>query len=453
MTLAPRPATQRHGPEAGVALPIALMGMLLIAALGAGIWMSVAVGARSVENRKISSAAVQLAEGGAAHAIHVLRDHLDETSFSELLIGDDGIADTEDDGRLIGFGLDSSLMVPEEGIDLPTGTYEVLLLDDPAEIDGDETVDTNLRILVRAVGRTPDGGAATIDVVVNDGPSSFVPSFVADGDLYVGGNPTLVGSCGGVHGNESVFVSGNLTVTQTVAAVDTVTVSGSIERPDGTSVSPTVHATAIEVPDYPNPIAEFCTPDEADYMLQADGYALRVSDSTLHDGRVNKVFGWKRNSESPVGWTFTGSGGDPGTYCVAGNASISGNPDGGGGPLSMTIIASKSIDISGNPQIRADHSEDILLMAGSDVRINGNLAGDPGDYSGLIYARAQCDLRGNAHISSRVLCNDQNNASGAFNLVDQNGLGGNVELDYDCAATTGLTGPREAVSWSQRLGG
>lgn len=441
------------GPEDGVALPVALFGIILVAVLGAGIWVSTSISARSVENRKTSTEAVQLAEAGAAHAIHVLRDHLDNENFTSILRGDDGTAGTSDDGLLVGYGLSSELEIPASGRALGDGTYKVEVIDDPAELDGDPTTDTNKRVLIRSSATTSRSGSATIDVVLNDGPNAFVPSIVTDGPLLVEGNPRLIGSCGGIHSNLQTDVTGDVTVSTEVASSDTVIVSGSITRPDGTTVAPRHHETQVEVTDYSNPYNEFCSSGEADYVLQSDGYVLETSTGTLYDARTQKQFGWQQVDTGPIEWELGGSTGYPGTYCVQGNAEIAGSPDdGSGGALDMTVIATKSIDVSGNPQIRSSHPQDILLVAGSDLRISGNVLGDPGDYTGLIYARAQCDLHGNAQISSRVLCKNANNASGAYNLIDGNAIGGNVELDYDCAATTGVSGPREAVSWSQRVG-
>ncbi len=438
--------------QSGVALPIALLGIILIGGLAAGVWMSVAIGARSVENRHVSAEAVQIAEAGVAHAILLLREDLVDEEFTEILRGSDGSWGTADDGVLAGWGLSSDMEIPADGRSLGGGTYTVHIVDDPADIDGDPSTDSNFRVLLKVTGTAPNGGEAGIEVVVNDGTAAFVPSFVLEGDLEVDGNPSLIGSCGGIHSNANVNVGGDLTVTQTVAASDTVTVSGSITRPDGTPVTPQVNQPGVSIPDYSNPITEFCSAGEADYVLRSDGYIEETATGSLYDARSSKVFGWTRSGDSPTNWVLEGNSTNSGTYCAHGNVEIAGNPDGGSGPLELTVIASKSIDVSGNPQIKAHHDEDILLMAGSDVRIAGNVSGDPGDYSGLIYARAQCDLRGNANISSRVLCRNGNNASGAHNLVDQNGLGGNVVLDYSCSATTGVKGPRQAMSWAQRLG-
>lgn len=439
-----------HRSDSGIALPIALLAILLITVLGAGIWMTVSIGARSTFNRQDSADAVQLAEAGVAHAELLLRQQLDTLDFSRILRGSDNVAGNGDDGILAGFGLASDEQIPTGGRPLGGGLYRVVIKDDRGDLDGDPNNDSNLRVMIRSTGVSASGARALVEAVVNDGEAAFVPSMVTEGDLTVDGNPTLVGSCGGVHSNDDVYVSGTLTVTQTVAAADSVTVSGSIVRPDGTPVTPQENKPGVQIPDYPNPTTTFCSNGEADYYLQADGWILRTSDNSLHDARTSKQFGWLRTAETPTKWELAGNAGYPGTYCVSGNVLISGNPDAGSGaPLSLTVIASKSIEVTGNPKITADHPDDILLMAGSDVKISGNLAGDPGDYSGLIYARAQCDLRGNANISSRVLCKNGNNASGAFNLVDVNGLGGNVLLDYDCNATVGVRGPRRVYSWAQ----
>jgi hypothetical protein len=97
---------------------------------------------------------------------------------------------------------------------------------------------------------------------------------------------------------------------------------------------------------------------------------------------------------------MVGAAGSPGTYCVTGNASITGG-GAAGAPMSLSVLATGSIALAGNPYLLPDHPEGILLMAAGDVSVGGT----PGStYSGLVYAGAQCAAAGNATLSGQLLC-------------------------------------------------
>jgi hypothetical protein len=443
----------------GLALPAAIFGMLMLSLLGAAIWTAIDVSAKSAGNRWESAAALQFAEAGAAHALGILRNELADTSYTRLLLGSDNLPLTADDGRITGYGLPSDRRIPATGAEVGTGTYTVLLIDDPADMsplpDALPLVDTNEKIVMRCTGTTSRGGSATIDALVTKVASGGLnlTAVVIDGPFTISGNPNVLGTCGGVYANSILVVSGTLTVADSVQSADEVTVSGSIEDPDGDPVTPLEDQPPVAVPDYNNPTATHC--GTADYVLQADGWVKQNSTGLLFDATSSAKFNWKRSSSGPVVWeTASDVTTWPGTFCVFGNVKIGNNMgESTGIPFAMSIIASGSIEISGNPLLKAEDPSGILLMAKGDVKISGNPVGGAQNYDGLIYARDQCEISGNPRVKAQLICKNQSSGGGSMNLVSENKISGDVDLTYDCnsiAATSG-TLVRRVVSWSQRF--
>lgn len=440
--------TRLHA-ESGVALPTALFAIVMITILVAGIWVSVDVSARSTQNREESLKAIQIAEAGAHHALAVLNEELADTTYTRLLQGDDGLPLTDDDGYLVGFGLDSGVEIPADGIAFADGTYTVRIVNDPADPTTD-VLDTNDRIMLRCTGTTNRGGIAVVEAVLGENVSDpDDPIVVVDGDLMISGNPRLLGSCGLVHANDDLTVSGDVVVEQYVSASDQVTVNGSAELPDGEDAPRKEDQPTIAVEDINNPLATHC--DDADYILQSNGYIERTSDGSLHDARSDAKFGWKRAGTGPTMWDYDSDDGYPGTFCVHGNAKMGKNPgEGEASPVSMSIIASGSIEVSGNPYLTADSETGYLFIAAGDLKLNGNMTGG----SGKMYARHQCDISGNPVLSTQISCKNRTGGSGVKNLVNQNKISGAPRLDWDCAAggASGDGPKRSVVSWSQRFG-
>lgn len=449
----PRISTRHLRSDAGMALPAALFALLIMAILSAGIWAAQEPVARSTDNREEGMRAMQLAEAGAAHAIGVLRTELADTTFTSLLVGPDGLASTEDDGRLTGYGLDSTIQIPPGGVTLGGGTYSVQIVNDPADTAG-ATLDTNERVLLRCVGVTPRGGRAVIDAVIMEAVTEeALPLILIDGPLTISGDPKLLGTCGGVHTNGDLSISGNVVVQEFVSSAGDINVSGSVDLPDGTDAPQLENQPSQSVEDIPDPLATHCA--DADYILQSNGEVLRTSDNTLHIATSSEKFGWKRSGTSPTMWDYSGSGSNPGTFCVQGNATISGNPgESSTDPISMSIIASGSIEISGNPSLVADSETGFLLLAGGDLKINGNPIGTKANYTGRMYARHQCDFSGNMETKSQIVCKNLSGGSGIKDLVSENKISGNPQDTFDCPSGAGGAGTDHRIifSWAQRFG-
>ncbi len=398
--------------------------------LSGGVWVLTEQSTRVSYNREEAARAMMLAEAGASHAVAVLRSDLQGVGYDNLLKGSDNADSTSDDGLIVGYGLATNL---EIRVSYGGGTYSVQIIDDPAATeDGDPLNDTNSRVVVRCTGISRTGAVATIDAIVG-GNSISLPAIASNGDLNISGNPEIgAGACGSVHANGDLDVNGNPDIQGTATA--TGSASG-----NGTQGG----HPAVEIPDYA--YSDFCN-SSADYILQSDGYVLRVSDMTLHNATSNEKFGWKRASDSPVLWDQDDDPED-GVFCIEGNAKVGGNPDG----MSVSLIASGSLEISGNPDFDAPaHPDGLLFYAGGDLKVNGN----PGtNYQGLVYARSQCETSGNPTVLGSLLCLDEPNAPGTIDLISENKINGNPTFTYDCGGmASSAPGPRRYTSWYPVIG-
>lgn len=431
--------------RAGLALPTALLALVVVSLLCLGLFQMTDLEARASRNRERAARAMHLAEAGAAHALAVLRANLRDTSMTRLLQGASP-SNTSDDGYLDGYGLAESLRIPQGGRATAAGTYYVRLVDDPADTDGNPKTDANRRIVARCKGATTDGAVAELDAII---ALMTLPSVAVDGSLTLNGSPELVGVCGGAHGNQVVLVSGNPEITGRITATDTVVLQGgTIEDTLDNPVLPLHHQPPQEIPaldptDYRS---------SADYVLQSNGWVLRVADGQLFDARGSGKFGFARSSTSPVVWYQTdGSPPDGATFYAEGNVQLGSDLGSASNPLDITIIATGDIMVSGNPHITAHHPDGIMLMAGGDLQFSGNPDATSENYSGLIYAGAQCMISGHPRINGQLVCKDSTPDPPGATLIDVTGnqISGNPEIRYDCAGN--LLARRRVLFWYPRV--
>lgn len=427
--------------RSGIALPIAIFALVVVGALVTVLTTIADLQIKATRNRVANARALLLAEEGAVHALILMRDSLANMELTSMLRGSDGTARTGDDGLLVGHGIGNDKDIPAAGRASRTGTYTVQLVDDDAEADGDSLTDSNNRLIARCVGTTSDGASASIDVAIGSVP---FPAMATEGELKISGNPQLVGRCGGAHANQIMIVSGTPVVSGNLSAADTVEVSGQVRDTLNRRVTPLSHAPPVEIPDI-DPLEHCAT---ADFVLQADGQVLDRTTGQTHDARSTSHFGWKLSGDSPPTWDFSGNAATSGTFCAMGNAIISGNPGSSGSPANMSVIATGSIKVSGNPYLAAEDPNGILLLAGGDVTISGNPSAITQNYRGLVYAGSQCEVSGNPRLGGQLLCKDRPNPPGAENYVTENKLNGDAEIAFDCVST--ITGRRRIVGWVQR---
>jgi hypothetical protein len=122
----------------------------------------------------------------------------------------------------------------------------------------------------------------------------------------------------------------------------------------------------------------------------------------------------------------------PGTVCAFGNVKLSSNPGTAANPLALSIIATGSIEISGNPYLKPSSPDKIMFLAGGDLKISGNPEVGALNYEGLLYATNQCQISGNPAVQGQVVCKNKATVSGTMNIVDQNQINGDPKITYNC---------------------
>jgi hypothetical protein len=116
----------------------------------------------------------------------------------------------------------------------------------------------------------------------------------------------------------------------------------------------------------------------------------------------------------------------------------------------MSIIATGSIEISGNPYMTADHDDGIMFLAGGDVSISGNPAVGSNNFQGLIYAGAQCKVSGNPAIAGQLMCANGPQPVNSINITSTHDMSGNFTLTFDCSAN--VFNKRRILFWYPRIG-
>jgi hypothetical protein len=430
----------------GMALPATLAAITALSVLMSGVWVIVDLNAKTSTNRRSAMSALLLAEAGVSHGLGLLRGDLKTKAFDDLLKGTDAIPGTVDDTLLIGYGMTSDREIPAEGISFGNGSYTVTIRDDPAEIDGNPADDNNNKLLLQCRGAMPDGASAEIHAVVGMIP---LPAIATEGILKIGGSPSILGPCGGIHANEIIEVSGHPTVAGPVTASDSVEASNcTIRKPDGTCNPPLHNQPPVDIPAFT--VAQVCTNPTLSLLANGNMIDHVPEPDVVYSGMVAR-FGWKFSGK----WVSDQDAPRDGTICAYHDVEISKNWGNQGASVKMSIYSTRSVSISGNPTFMPYDPNGGLIVAEGDVEISGTpSSGSHNNYSGMIYAGAQCKINGNPRIFGQVLCKDlpQNPLHKDYvSISDLNAtVSGNPEIIFDC--TGSILSKRKILSWAQKLG-
>lgn len=427
----------------GIAMVTAIFALVIVGVLVAGMYNLAALQAKATKNRTASTRALLLAESAAAHAVMLARDTLKLKSNSTLLRGFDLTTNSADDGLLTGYGMSSGVQIPSTGYATTGGRYWVTFRDDDAETDGDPFRDSNMRIIAQCRAATADSAYATIDVLISG--ISQMPGFFSNGNLSIGGQTQTLGACGTAHANGNLTI-GNPGPTMTGLATATGSVSngGVVKLPSG-GANPAIGSQApLDVP--PLPYGNFC-PAQADYVLKANG---TIENHTVSPAALITVANVTRTATSPaVIWSATGSGIAliPGVICVEGNFALSGNAGSALAPISLMIVATHSVSISGNPYLRPATTDSILIVAGADLAAAGNPASGAVSYEGLMYAGSQCAITGSAVVRGNFVCRNDAHTTAAVDYATGNSMAGSAQIEYGCGGY--FNQPRRILQWVQ----
>lgn len=399
--------------EHGAALPLALMGLLVLGAASAAL---LTVGGSEVQiaaNHLRGTQAQYLAEAGLEDTFNVFRTNanLITTNVPTTLTSVPGLS-----------GPGATLTA--------SGNYTVQY-----RASGPNTV------IVVSTGTSTTGGAQrTLRAVMS---SAFTDAIRTGGSLTISGNPTVTGtrSCGNLHTNDILTISGNPSVTGSATASGTYSVSG----------NPTVGpGSGGGMPQEPIPVinpanflgtAQATLPANQVFQMRSDGRILDGNNTlitTLSSGQSYN--GWQYTSGTPAQWSLSDNTGYDGVYYLEGNVSISGNPGSQLVPWRTTILATGDLVVSGRPEI-TPLLTDTLFVAGLDIRMSGNPALG---FNGLIAAHEQIDLGGNPTITGYIIAED---ATSTSNTVTANSISGNPTITYNCNLNPPLLGPLQILSW------
>jgi hypothetical protein len=415
-----------------------MFALVAASILAAGVFVFADLSAKATLNQERATRAVHVADAGVSHALSLLRGSLRMHSFTRILRGSDNFIPTADDSLLINFGLAANDQIPLAGKAFQGHTYFVSVRDDPSDGDANAATDLNGRVLVRCRSLTSDGATTEVSAIVGAVP---MPAVAADGNVNFSGSPQILGACGSAHANGNISGGGSPVVS--IQATATGTATGNFDLPNGSNAPMLGGQLPIDVPTLA-PLT-FCA--GADYRLTSTGTVVNVVTGVA----VATATGWTMSSGPPeVRWTLSSGLSVPGTYCVEGNAVISGNTGSSGTPAALSVIATGSIEVSGNPFLRADHEDGILFLAGGDMSISGNPSAGVNNFQGMIYAGAQCKMSGNPTIFGQLLCNNGPQPPNSTNHVSLHDISGNFTLTFDCSAN--VFNKRRVLFWYPRIG-
>jgi len=450
------------GSERGVALIIVLLLLAVMSGLATGLTVNGQVEIAMATNETYYAGARAAAEAGANRA----RAAIIADTSTNLLAGQDGAVDATnpaaavntDNGR-IDFRLTGG---PVYALGT-TGqyTYTIQIFDDddpslyttpltaaqldemggpgPATEDGTGFTNTNDRLVLQATGFGPSGTTVRVRRILSSSDSS-VPAppnppptpvnaaIIVDGDLQISGNPNINGDNGSVQANGNLILNGSPSISQNAFASGTYTVTGSptvgVSSGGG---QPTVTVPTVNAADY-----QYL----ATHRLTSGGDVILVSTGLPVSGT-----GWDFTGGV---WTISGNSAASGTYYVEGNAKVSGNPNGplagNNDPLALSIIATGSIEVSGNPTFTPQNSALYQFITDGDLKLGGNVDIDPTTVEGQSLVRNQLQISGNPDIRGRIIVKNLPTVSPATDHVVTSVISGNPEVTYN-GSFPGLSPP------------
>jgi hypothetical protein len=427
----------------GLALPSAMLALVAIAILLGGVFVFADLSAKSVRNRERAIRATHVAEAGINHGLGLLRGSLRMHSFTRILRGSDNqtgtAAQQADDSVFVGWGLAAQDQIPwPAGQTYQGHTYRVTVADDPADTDGDPKADMNGRIRLWCRATTTEGATAEVFAIVGATP---MPGVATDGNTNYSGSPQILGACGSAHANGNLSGGGSPVVQ--IHASATGTSSGDFNLPNGSDAPKLSGEAEVPIPDL-NPL-NFCA--GADYRLTSGGTVVNQLTNLV----VAAATGWVMASGPPeVKWVLSTGLLVNGTYCVEGNVVISGNTGSVATPSPLSVIATGSIEVSGNPFLVPEHDDGILFLAGGDLSLSGVPQAGANNFSGLMYAGAQCKTSGNFTVFGQLLCA---NGPQPLNAIDHgavHNMSGNWIINFDCSGN--VLNRRRVLFWYPRIG-
>jgi cytoskeletal protein CcmA (bactofilin family) len=411
--------------EKGVALIMVLLLLGVMAALTTGLALNGQTEVAMSANETYYAGARSAAEGGMNRAVNQI---LADTTTDLLATG---VVPVIGNGP---FTLNSQYGY----------SFQILDDDDPALYngvaltaaqlaqmgeDGDPNNNVNTRMILQSIGTGPKSTSVTVARVLQsteipDIPETKTvisnPALLVNGDLTLGGNATIKGSKGNVHANGDITGNGN-----SVVVTGDVTATGDVNiafTPGGLKAGnmPEIAVPEIKASDYFN---------LADWVLTSLGTITHANGTPC---------GVVKTDPCPSGWSYSvansrweAAGGMPtsATYYAQGDVYMKGT--GKAAVTQLSVIAEGSIKLEGNGNFKPENGAGIQFVTNGDFEMGGTVdADDSVDFDGQIMVREQLKLDGTSEFQGRVMVEDRDSASNAYNAItNPNGRRGTNKFD------------------------
>ena len=431
------------GNENGVIMAIVIMLIAVLTVVGSAALMGSRADLKTSINFSGGTQAFYTAEAGLSAAIHELDDS-------------DGTNDFD-------------------SVSLPLQLYNATSF-----ANGTYTVDLSLQssspriIAVASVGTAPNNSTRTVQAWLEQAVAPPTKAIISNSVIPfpISGNLNLTGTCGGMHSNGDLTVSGNPAAELPGGFTSTgyMNISGNpcigsdqcdedpqpeayvLDTEEDKTIyendysgQPEIAVAAINPADVAPRVAALGESGKG-YILNDDGTATvgGTCDAsglctggtgvTIPDGWIWDDPGWKISDDSAA----------DGVFYVEQNVIISGNVGSPSIPWQATIIARDSIEWSGNPDVKPYPTSDaqlqgIMIMTGNDLKMSGN-AGVDGQ-GGAVLVHQQIDISGNVNLDGYILAGNGAptwtgdpfpTSSSGTDLVPSHTMSGNPTIDYDC---------------------
>src|SRR5918992_6023654 len=165
----------------GMSLVIVIMIMaLLLSVIGAGLFSS-GINLKTAGHLRTGTQAFYIADTGITHAAEELSNSNGTNDFAAILAAANG-TQVASNNNFAG------------------GTYVVTR-------EGSATSPDRVKIV--SVGTAPNGAISQVEAWFKLQPWIVPKAILTGGDLKIAGDPKIMGTCGGVHANDDLQISGN----------------------------------------------------------------------------------------------------------------------------------------------------------------------------------------------------------------------------------------------------
>jgi hypothetical protein len=493
---------QRLHDESGVALVMALLGVVILSGLAV-----VFVGRATTETRAAAfsqnhESAIHVAEAATDRLIATIAadpDHVTtdadgvEIILPSSLVDEDAESqwamDLHRTGRISNTDL-TSVSEGWLGRSSEGQAYAFRPRSDVFDVEEDEFPPADVIYAVSAVPSFDHPRAAFRVLKLQVAQAAYSPefAFLTDGAFTFGGNAAIISpgcdpaapdpdQCyANVHTNQGYSQSGSSSIIEGSISTSTANCPAGSTALLGCTADadvqdiPEITARANYAPDgdklFPDPAGQ----EVKWYDLCPNGDVIESSANTppcVLDAAQAPVWTSTGGNTRFRGWRFQASQNEwqassieAGVFYVyQADASINGSE--GNEQRSATVIVetdpanpsrSGSLSVAGNPQMQAA-TEGLLLLAEADLDLSGTAtAGDCGEnppgYSGLMYAGEQFDSQGTVELRGAVIVAD---VSDDHNLVKRNNasVGGTMCLEFDPDLTFDLRGQWVVTFWNE----